>query len=170
MTQPLGNRRPEAGVIPLVSFPFRRSVVAACAQNSAQWLPHSSKNTPRSLSRKRSDLRRRGSRAKRNQLTIKGGKYGNTNWIGCLGRHTETRQGHHETRERRIRRSLLIFITFRRGKGQESGRAHRRGGGGVLLNGAFGKSGKSRSSGEANQHDRDRETGNGRRGSKGHEI
>jgi len=53
MTQPLGNRRPEADVIPLVSFPFRRSVVAACAQ----WLPHSSKNTPRSLSRKRSDLR-----------------------------------------------------------------------------------------------------------------
>jgi hypothetical protein len=32
MTQPLGNRRPEADVIPLVSFPFRRSVVAACAQ------------------------------------------------------------------------------------------------------------------------------------------
>jgi hypothetical protein len=57
MTQPLGNRRPEADVIPLVSFPFRRSVVAACAQNSAQWLPHGSKNTPRSLSRKRSDLR-----------------------------------------------------------------------------------------------------------------
>jgi hypothetical protein len=57
MTQPLGNRRPEADVIPLVSFPFRRSVVAACCANSAQWLPHSSKNTPRSLSRKRSDLR-----------------------------------------------------------------------------------------------------------------
>jgi osmotically inducible protein OsmC len=24
------------------------------------------------------------------------GNYGNTNWIGCLGRHTETRQRHHE--------------------------------------------------------------------------
>ena len=57
MTQPLGNRRPEADVIPLVSFPFRRSVVAACAQNSAQWPMHSSKNTPRALPRNRSDLR-----------------------------------------------------------------------------------------------------------------
>lgn len=27
MTRPLGNRRPEADVIPLVSFPFRRSVL-----------------------------------------------------------------------------------------------------------------------------------------------
>jgi hypothetical protein len=34
MTQPRGNRRPEADVIPLVSFPFRRSVVAACAQTA----------------------------------------------------------------------------------------------------------------------------------------
>jgi hypothetical protein len=34
MTQPLENRRPEADVIPLVSFPFRRSVVAACAQTA----------------------------------------------------------------------------------------------------------------------------------------
>jgi len=56
MTQPLGNRRPEADVIPLVSFPFRRSVVAACAQTARNGC-RSSKNTPRSLSRKRSDLR-----------------------------------------------------------------------------------------------------------------
>lgn len=31
MTQPQGNGRPEADVVPLVSFPFGRSVVAACA-------------------------------------------------------------------------------------------------------------------------------------------
>lgn len=57
MTQPLGNRRPEADVIPLVSFPFRRSVVAACAQTARNGCRTVSKNTPRSLSRKRSDLR-----------------------------------------------------------------------------------------------------------------
>jgi hypothetical protein len=52
MTQPLGNRRPEADVIPLVSFPFRRSGDCGLRANSAQWLTHSSKNTPRSLPRK----------------------------------------------------------------------------------------------------------------------
>jgi len=35
MTQPRGNRRPEADVIPLVSFPFRRSVVAQKHAESA---------------------------------------------------------------------------------------------------------------------------------------
>ena len=35
MTQPLGNRRPEADVIPLVSFPFRRSVVAVARKQRA---------------------------------------------------------------------------------------------------------------------------------------
>ena len=35
MTQPLGNRRPEADVIPLVSFPFRRLVVAAARKQRA---------------------------------------------------------------------------------------------------------------------------------------
>jgi hypothetical protein len=44
---PLGNRRPEADVIPLVSFPFRRPDGCGLRANSAQWLTHSSKNTPR---------------------------------------------------------------------------------------------------------------------------
>lgn len=34
MTQPRANSRPEADVIPLVSVPFRRSVVAACAHTT----------------------------------------------------------------------------------------------------------------------------------------
>ena len=40
MTQPLRDRRPEADVISLILFPFRRSVVAACAQNSAPERTH----------------------------------------------------------------------------------------------------------------------------------
>src|SRR5919106_2788192 len=64
-------------------------------------------------------------------------KYGNTNWIGCLGRHTETRQGNHETRERRIRRPLFVLVTIRKRCGHEPGGTDRRGGGRLLLNGAF---------------------------------
>lgn len=56
MTQPLGNRRPEGDVIPLVSFRSDARWLRLRA-NSAQWLTHSSKNTPRSLPRNRSDLR-----------------------------------------------------------------------------------------------------------------
>lgn len=57
MTQPRGNRRPEADVIPLVSFSVQTLGGCGLRANSAQWLTHRSKNTPRSLPRKRSDLR-----------------------------------------------------------------------------------------------------------------
>ena len=58
---------------------------------------------------------------------------------------------------------------FEEAKRHEPGGTHRRGRGRLLLNGTVGKSGKGRTSGETNQHDRDRETGNGRRRSKDHD-
>src|SRR5207247_5628652 len=71
------------------------------------------------------------------QIKIKGGNNGNTNWIGGVGGNSEAGQRNHETRERRVRRSLLILIALRGREGDESGRAHRRSGGRLLLHGAF---------------------------------
>ena len=58
---------------------------------------------------------------------------------------------------------------FEEAKGTNPEEFDRRRRGRLFLNGALGKSGKGRSSGEANQHDRDSETGNGRGRSKDHD-
>src|SRR5205823_7920828 len=48
--------------------------------------------------------------ANRKLKTNKGGNHGNTNRIGGMGRHSQRGQGINETRQRRIRWALFIFI------------------------------------------------------------
>src|SRR6266536_2805184 len=84
---------------------------------------------------------------------------GNTNWSGYLGRHAEGRQRNHKTRQRRIRRFLLIFIAIRERQRHKSGRIDRRRRGRLLLDGAGVQSRKGRSSRQTRQYHGGGETG-----------